>query len=73
MVRIYGRTKLNLTQALAKSNKQYFASSASSWDTKSSDYYAHLFVLGEKAGPRYPRRAFRTFPSEPPKNGGMAC
>ena len=71
MVRIYGRTKLNLTQALAKSNNQYFAKLGEQLGYEKFSYYAHLFGLGEKAGLDIPGEHSGHFPAEPPKNGGM--
>ncbi len=70
MVRIYGRTKLNLTQALAKSNNQYFAKLGEQLGYEKFSYYAHLFGLGEKAGLDIPGEHAGHFPAEPPKNGG---
>jgi penicillin-binding protein 2 len=71
MLRIYGRTKMNLTQALAKSNNQYFAKLGEQLGYERFSYYAHLFGLGEKAGLDIPGEHPGHFPSEPPKNGGM--
>jgi hypothetical protein len=71
MVKIYGRTKLNLTQALAKSNNQYFAKLGEQLGYEKFSYYAHLFGLGEKAGLDIPGEHAGHFPAEPPKNGGM--
>jgi penicillin-binding protein 2 len=71
MRKIYGRTKINLTQALAKSNNQYFAGLGEELGYEKVSYYAHLFGLGEKAGLDIPGEHAGHFPSEPPKNGGM--
>ncbi len=71
MVRIYGRTKMSLTTALAKSNNQYFAKLGEQLGYEKMSYYAHLFGLGEKAGLDIPGEQPGHFPSEPPKNGGM--
>ena len=71
MMRIYGRTKMNLTTALAKSNNQYFARLGEQLGYERMSYYAHLFGLGEKAGLDIPGEQPGHFPSEPPKNGGM--
>src|SRR6266478_2903562 len=46
MRKIYGRTKINLTQALAKSNNQYFAGLGEELGYQKVSYYAHLFGLG---------------------------
>jgi cell division protein FtsI/penicillin-binding protein 2 len=71
MMRIYGRTKMNLTTALAKSNNQYFAKLGEQLGYERMSYYAHLFGLGEKAGLDIAGEQPGHFPSEPPKNGGM--
>ena len=71
MRKIYGRTKINLTQALAKSNNQYFAGLGEQLGYQKVSYYAHLFGLGEKAGLDIPGEHAGHFPAEPPKNGGM--
>jgi cell division protein FtsI/penicillin-binding protein 2 len=71
MRKIYGRTKINLTQALAKSNNQYFAGLGEELGYQKVSYYAHLFGLGEKAGLDIPGEHAGHFPPQPPKNGGM--
>jgi cell division protein FtsI/penicillin-binding protein 2 len=71
MMPIYGRTKMNLTTALAKSNNQYFAKLGEQLGYEKFSYYAHLFGLGEKAGLNIPGEHPGHFPAEPPKNGGM--
>ena len=71
MLRIYGRTKMNLTTALAKSNNQYFAKLGEELGYEKVSYYAHLFGLGEKAGLDIPGEHPGHFPPAPPKNGGM--
>jgi beta-lactamase class D len=71
MMPIYGRTKMNLTTALAKSNNQYFAKLGEKLGYEKFSYYAHLFGLGEKAGLDIPGEHPGRFPAEPPKNGGM--
>jgi penicillin-binding protein 2 len=71
MVRIYGRTKMNLTTALAKSNNQYFAKMGEQLGYEKVSYYAHLFGLGERAGLDIPGEHAGHFPAAPPANGGM--
>ncbi len=71
MLRIYGRTKMNLITALAKSNNQYFAKLGEELGYERFSYYAHLFGLGEKAGLDIPGEHAGHFPAAPPKNGGM--
>jgi len=50
LVRVYGRTKFDMTSALAKSNNQYFANLGERLGFDRVSYYAKLFGLGEKAG-----------------------
>jgi penicillin-binding protein 2 len=71
MLRIYGRTKMNLVTALARSNNQYFAKLGEELGYERFSYYAHLFGLGEKAGLDIPGEHAGHFPPAPPKNGGM--
>ena len=49
-IHIYGRTTIGLTDALAKSNNQYFASLGEKLGYERVAYYGKLFGLGEKAG-----------------------
>ena len=49
LIRVYGRTTFSMTQALAKSNNQYFASLGQKLGFDRVSYYAKLFGLGEKA------------------------
>src|SRR6185369_509773 len=71
MMRIYGKTRMNLTTALAKSNNQYFAKLGEQLGYEKVSYYAHLFGLGERAGLDIPGEHPGRVPAEPPKNGGM--
>ena len=48
-IRIYGNTKVAMTEALAKSNNYYFASLGEKLGFERMSYYARLFGLGEKA------------------------
>src|SRR6266849_296237 len=67
----HGHSKMNLTEALAKSSNQYFASLGEQLGYEKVSYYAHLFGLGEKTGLDIPGEHPGYFPPEPPKNGGM--
>jgi penicillin-binding protein 2 len=49
-IRLYGKTSMDMTQALAKSSNQYFASLGEKLGFERMSYYARLFGLGEKAG-----------------------
>jgi cell division protein FtsI/penicillin-binding protein 2 len=68
-IRIYGRTKMNLTTALAKSNNQFFAKLGERLGYERVAHYAHLFGLGEKAGLDIPGEQAGRFPKESPKVG----
>jgi penicillin-binding protein 2 len=50
LIRVYGRTKFDMTSAIAKSNNQYFANLGERLGFDRVRYYAGLFGLGEKAG-----------------------
>ena len=52
-IRLYGKTSMNMTEALAKSSNQYFASLGEKLGFERVSYYAKLFGLGEKAGLEY--------------------
>jgi len=68
-IRLYGRTSMTLTDALAKSSNQYFASLGMKLGFERVSYYAHLFGLGEKAGLDIEGEQAGLLPSAPPKNG----
>jgi penicillin-binding protein 2 len=68
-IRLYGRTTVAMTEALAKSNNQYFASLGQKLGFERVSYYARLFGLGEKAGLDIEGEQAGLLPSAPPKNG----
>jgi cell division protein FtsI/penicillin-binding protein 2 len=70
-IRLYGRTRLDLTQALAHSNNVYFASLGMKLGYDRFSYYARLFGLGEKAGLNIEGEEPGYFADAPPKGGGM--
>ena len=70
-VRLYGRTRMDLTRALAHSNNAYFANLGIKLGYERFAYYAKLFGLGEKAGLSIPGEEPGYFADAPPKNGGM--
>jgi penicillin-binding protein 2 len=70
-VRLYGRTSMALTDALAHSNNYYFANLGVKLGYDRVNYYARLFGYGETAGLDIPGEKPGFFPSAPPKNGGM--
>ncbi len=70
-VRLYGRTRMNLTTALARSNNPYFANIGIRLGYEKINYYARLFGLGEKAGLNVEEESAGYLPDAPPANGGM--
>lgn len=70
-IQVHPRVRMNLTEALAKSNNPYFASLGRQLGYDRMEYYARLFGLGEKAGLDIPGEQPGHFPAAPPKNGGM--
>jgi penicillin-binding protein 2 len=70
-VRLYGRTSMNLTYALAHSNNLYFANIGTRLGYDKVSYYARLFGLGEKAGMNLEQETAGDLPDGPPANGGM--
>lgn len=71
-IRLYGRTSMNLTTALARSNNLYFANIGVRLGFEKINYYARLFGLGEKAGLNIEEEELGKLPEGPPANGGMA-
>ncbi|HYP06778.1 MAG TPA: penicillin-binding transpeptidase domain-containing protein [Bryobacteraceae bacterium] len=71
-VRLYGRTSMNLTTALAHSNNPYFANIGVRLGYDKIAYYSRLFGLGEKAGLNIEQEEAGGIPDGPPANGGMA-
>ena len=69
LIRLYGKTSVNMTQALAKSSNQYFASLGEKLGFERVSYYAKLFGLGEKAGLDIDAEQPGILPSETPKSG----
>jgi len=70
-VRLYGRTKMAMTDALAHSNNYYFANLGIQLGYERVNYYARLFGYGETAGLDIAGEKPGYFPPAPPKNGGM--
>lgn len=68
-VRLYGRTRMDLTQALAHSNNFYFANLGIKLGYEKWAYYAKLFGLGEKAGLNIEGEEAGHFASAPPSSG----
>jgi penicillin-binding protein 2 len=70
-IRVWRRARMNLTQALAKSNNTFFAHLGRELGFDRVALYARLFGLGERAGLDIPGEYPGTFPTEPPKEGGV--
>ncbi len=68
-VHLYGRTRMDLTQALAHSNNYYFANLGIKLGYERWSYYARLFGMGEKAGLDIPGEEPGFFASAPPSSG----
>ncbi len=68
-LRVWGHPPLALTQALAISNNQYFASLGEKLGFERMSYYARLYGLGEKAGLDIEGEQAGILPSAPPRNG----
>lgn len=68
-VHLYGKTRMDLTRALALSNNYYFANLGIKLGYERWAYYAKLFGMGEKAGLDIPGEEPGFFASEPPSSG----
>src|SRR3984885_14048938 len=69
LIRLYGKTSMGMTEALAKSSNQYFASLGEKLGFERMSYYARLFGLGEKAGLDIDAEQPGILPSATPKSG----
>ena len=70
-VRVYGRSGMNLVNALAHSNNLYFANIGVKLGYDKIAHYAKQFGLGEKAGLNIDEEQAGSIPDAPPANGGM--
>jgi penicillin-binding protein 2 len=72
-VSLGGRSRMNLTEALAHSNNAYFEALGRKLGFEKVAYYAHQFGLGELAGYDIPGEQLGTYPDEviPEKLGGV--
>lgn len=70
-LRVFRRRRMNLTEALAKSNNTFFAYLGRQLGFDRVALYAQLFGLGEKAGLEIPGEYPGRFPEAPPKEGGV--
>ena len=72
MIQVSPRRYLNLVEALAHSNNAFFEELGRRMGFDTVSHYARLLGLGELAGYNLPQEQPGAFPSEPPKNGGVA-
>jgi penicillin-binding protein 2 len=72
MIRVASRKYLNLTEALAHSNNAFFEELGRRMGFDTVSRYGRLLGLGELAGYQISEEHPGGFPSEPPKNGGVA-
>jgi cell division protein FtsI/penicillin-binding protein 2 len=63
------RKKIDLTEALARSNNPYFAKLGEQLGFEKVSYYAHMFGLGEKAGLDIAEEQPGTLPATTPEAG----
>jgi penicillin-binding protein 2 len=73
-VSLGGRSRMNLTEALAHSNNAYFEAVGRKLGFEKVQYYAHQFGLGELAGYRIAGEQVGTYPEVeiPAKLGGVS-
>ena len=71
MMRLYGRTTMNLTEALARSNNPYFANLGTKLGFERVRYYAKLYGLGEPAGLNIEGESPGSLAEIAPKWGGV--
>jgi cell division protein FtsI/penicillin-binding protein 2 len=72
MIKVAPRLYLNLVEALAHSNNAFFEELGRRMGFETVSHYARLLGLGELAGYQVPEEQPGAFPSEPPRNGGVA-
>ena len=72
-IRLGGRSRMNLTEALARSNNAYFEALGRQLGFEKVSYYAHQYGLGELAGYDISGEHVGTYPDEviPEKLGGV--
>jgi cell division protein FtsI/penicillin-binding protein 2 len=72
-LRVAGRLRINLTEALAKSNNVFFSKLGQMLGYHWLAEYAHEFGLGRKAGWNIAGESPGRFPAEPPRDGGVGA
>ncbi len=71
-IRVVGRKKMDLTEAMAKSNNVYFERVGAELGFEKLTAYHRLWGLGEKATLNLENENPGALPEAPPKNGGAA-
>ncbi len=71
VLRLSGRVRMDLTEAMAHSNNPFFGQLGVKLGYERFAYYARLYGLGEAAGLNLESENPGTFPDSPPKDGGM--
>jgi len=72
MLKVHGRKYMNLTEALAHSNNEFFEQLGVRMGFDTVSKYARLLGLGELAGYNLPEEHPGSFPMAPPAHGGVA-
>jgi penicillin-binding protein 2 len=72
MIRVARGRYLNMTEAMAHSNNAFFEELGRRLGFERVSKYGRLLGLGELAGYNLPEEAPGTFPTAPPKHGGVA-
>ncbi len=65
------RVRMDLTEAMARSNNPYFAILGKQLGFERVRHYARMFGMGERAGLDIDEEQPGRLPEEPPKNGGV--
>lgn len=72
MLKVSRRKYMNLTEAMAHSNNEFFEELGRRMGFDTVSRYAHLLGLGELAGYNLPEEHAGSFPTAPPLHGGVA-
>ena len=72
MLKVSRRKYMNLTEAMAHSNNEFFEQLGRRMGFDTVSRYAHMLGLGELAGYDLPEEQIGTFPMAPPERGGVA-
>ncbi len=72
MLRVTRRKYMNLTEAMAHSNNEFFEELGRRMGFETVSKYARLLGIGELAGYNIPEEQPGTFPTAPPPRGGVA-